>query len=410
MMQTFQLTCILLCSTAILAADVHQRCQFGVDAAKQSSKAIREFSLKLYQKITAAKPDENIVFSPVSIALALALIESGTSGETRTEIQRYLGPEGSNQADSSALYESLQRQLQIRGGEKAQLNIANGFFYSNELTLKPDFVTKVKQCFETQVDKAPFKTNTEDARRQINQWVSNVTAQKIPELFKPRRIDPLTVAVLANALHMKAPWMDRFERTESLPFYKLGKTNQAQTVSFMVQERRYAYASDEKVHLVEIPYDGAPLVMHIILPKQRDGLQAYESGLSGQQIRTLFSGMAQKMVTLKVPKFSIRSEVALKTVLQQLGVNKIFSDQADFSRMAEGRLKVSDAVHEAYIKINENGTEAAAATGFQILPEAAAPPPGPPVSFIADHPFMFAIVHKPTGALVFAGKVNFIQE
>jgi len=268
----------------------------------------------------------------------------------------------------------------------------------------------VKQCFETQIDKAPFKTNTEEARRQINQWVSNATAQKIPELFKPRKIDATTVAVLANAIHMKAAWADRFERTENLPCYKLGKANQAQTVSFMVQEKRYAHASNDKADVVEIPYDGAPLSMYILLPKQRDGMQAIESAMNGQQLKSLFTGTTQKMVTLKVPKFSIRSEVALKTVLQQLGVNKIFSDQADFSRMADGKLKVSDAVHEAFIKINENGTEAAAATGFQILPGAPAPPPGPPISFIADHPFMFSIVHKPTGALVFAGKVNFIQE
>jgi serpin B len=409
MWPTFLLTCILLCSTAILAADIHQRCQFGVDAAKQSSKAVSEFALKLYQKIIAAKPEENTVFSPVSIALGLALLESGTSGDTKNEIQRYLGPAGSNQADSSALYESLQRQLQIRG-EKAKLSIANGFFYADTLSLKPDFVTKVKQCFETQIDKAPFKTNTEEARRQINQWVSNATAQKIPELFKPRKIDATTVAVLANAIHMKAAWADRFERSENLPFYKFGRANQAQTVSFMVQEKRYAHASNDKAEVVEIPYDGAPLSMYILLPKQRDGMQAIETGLNGQQLKSLFTGATQKMVTLKVPKFSIRSEVALKTVLQQLGVNKIFSDQADFSRMADGKLKVSDAVHEAFIKINENGTEASAATGFQILPGAPAPPPGPPISFVADHPFMFSIVHKPTGALVFAGKVNFIQE
>jgi serpin B len=395
--------------TPITPADVHERCQFGIDASKQASKAVVDLALKLYKKLN--KPEENLVFSPVSIALGLALVESGTSGSTRTELQNHLAPPGSNQADSSTLYESLQHQLRIKGGEKVSLNIANGLFYSESLTVKPEFINHTIKCFDTQVDKAPFRTDADAARRQINQWVSEKTSQKITELLKATDIDPTTVAVLANALHLKAAWTNRFERTENLPFYKFGRDNQAQTVPFLVQERTYNYAENDKVQAVEIPYEGvSALSFYILLPKQRGGLQSFESDLNKEQLKALGASAAPKVVNLKFPKFTVRSTSDLKTVLQQLGVEKIFSDQADFSRLATGQLKISKVVHEAFIKVNENGTEATAATASVILPGAPAPPVSPPVAFVADHPFIFSIVHKPTKAVIFLGKVTKVEE
>jgi len=307
------------------------------------------------------------------------------------------------------LYESLQRQLQVKGGDKAALTIANGFFYSDQLSVKPEFVNRTKQCFETQLEKAPFKADTEAARRQINQWVAEKTVQKIPELFKARTIDATTVSVLANAIYLKAPWLNKFEQTENMPFYKHGR--EAQTVPFMVQEKRYSYAENDKVQLVELPYEGiAGLSFYVYLPKQRDGLKALDSVITPEQVQTLKSSATQKLVSLKLPKFTIRTPTDLKSVLEKLGIQKIFSNQADFSRLSDAQLKVSSAVHEAYIKINENGTEAAAATGFAIVPETAMLPPNPPVSFVADHPFAFSIVHKPTGAVIFLGRVTSIQQ
>lgn len=401
------------------SSPVQGQCKFDIDSAKQSSTAVSEFTLQLYQKIVASKPDDNLVFSPVSIALALALVSNGAVGETRSEIQRFLSPPGSNQLDSSHLYQSLQRQLQIRG-DKGQVNIANGFFYSDSLTLKEDYVNKLKQCFETEIKKAPFATNSAEAKRQINQWVANVTNDKIPELFKT--MESNVVAVLANAIYMKAPWADRFTGTETLPFYKSGKTDQAQSIPFMTQQEKFNYKATESLQVVELPYDVSkvdrqtpavdrqPLSMYIILPKERDGIKDLDTSLNGEHLRDLFQNPQRKLVSLKMPKFTIRTSVPLKNVLQQLGINKLFSDQAQLTNIADRALKISDAVHEAFIKVNENGTEAAAATGFKAVPLSAQYPPPTPLPFIADHPFFFAIVHKQTSAILFFGKVNSAQE
>lgn len=212
-------------------------CNFGVEAAKESSKAVGNLAVKLYQKI--AKPDENVIFSPVSIALALALVESGAAGGTRNEIQRLLGPPGSNQADSSELYQSLQHQLQIRG-ENSRLSIANGLFTAKDLRLIQEYLDKTQKCFETRVSQEPFAENPEEARQRINRWVSDATAEKIPELFKERSITSGTRAVLANAVYMKAAWKNTFERSEDLPFYRSGKSDQAQSVSLTKRQKYLA--------------------------------------------------------------------------------------------------------------------------------------------------------------------------
>jgi serpin B len=305
------------------------------------------------------------------------------------------------------LYESLQHQLQIKG-DKTAFSIANGLFHAESLTINPEYLNRTKQCFETQVEKAPFN-DVEAARRQINQWVAEKTSQKIPELFKSGSVDPTTLAVLANAVYLKASWADRFERSEDLPFYKFGRDNQAQTVPFVAQERKYSYAENDQVQVVEIPYESvSALSFYIGLPKQRTGLQAAED-MNKEQLKSLYSSFTQKKVNLKFPKFAFRSSIDLKTVLQQIGVNKIFANDADLSRITDRELKVDNAVHEAFIKVNENGTEAAAATGFSIVPKKAEPP-SPPVNFIADHPFFFSIVHKPTKTLLFIGKVVKVEQ
>jgi len=401
---------LLAIGLATTTSPSHDRCEFGVRAAKESANAVRNLAVQLYQKITTSKPNTNVIFSPVSIALALALVESGAAGTSRSQIQRFLSPPGSNSADSSDLYQSLQRQLQINS-DKAKVNIANGLFYSDKgLELKADYVSKVKKCFETQIAKEPFQTNPDQARLEINQWVSNATAGKIPNLFQQGSIDSRTLAVLASAIYLKAAWDEKFDRFENLPFYQSGNANQAKTVSFMVQQEDYHYAENDNVVTVGLPYSSVPLTMYILLPKQRSGIQAFERSLTGETLKMLLNQTTNRQVALKLPKFTIRQSTDLKSVLQQLGVQQIFTDSADFSRMAERGMKVSDALHEAYIKVNENGTEAAAVTAFKMVPLSARYPPEQPVSVIADHPFIFAIVHEPTSAILFMGKVNSAEE
>jgi len=342
--------------------------------------------------------------SPVSVALALALLENGASGNTRNLIKNLLVQAGSN-VEVLSVYRDLQTQLRIND-EKSKLTIANGIFPDQALTLKADYLSTTKDCYDTEVQKFDFK-QLEPTRQSINEWVSNKTNAKIPELFKPGVLTPDTVMVLANAVYFKGAWQNAFQATNTAPqtFHKL--TRDTQTVPFMRTSGNFKFANSSDVQVLELSYTHPELAMYIFLPNAVDGLQQVEQTLSSQKFKTLISSVQSQQMKIEMPKFVIRLPTDLKDVLSNMGLGVMFSDGAEFGRMSDVALKVSKAVHEAYIDVNENGTEAAAATGFSMVPRSGVPPG---LKIVVDHPFLYTIVHKKTSAILFLGRVNFIEE
>jgi len=214
---------------------------------------------------------------------------------------------------------------------------------------------------------------------------------------------------LANALYFKASWKTGFSQrsTKQDTFYRNG--HEVQTVPFMQESATLRHAETDELAALELPYNDQDLSMIVVLPKARDGLRALERKLTGEQLRDILSRLQQKQVKVQLPKFQVRSHIDLKNTLSKLGLESLFSQSADFSRMSESRLKIDSGVHEAYISVDENGTEGAAATGFagKLM---AIGHEDPETTFKADHPFLYAVVHKQTGAIVFLGKVNSIEK
>lgn len=354
-------------------------CQNTVALANQTAQPLTKLLIALHEKLIRQNPNENIVYSPASIALALALAESGAGGQTQTELKQWLAPRNFN-GDVSALYQSLQRQLRVKTDE-VTLSVANGLFYHQNFTLAESYLNEVKKCFDTAIEPVNF-AESEAARQKINTWISNATAQKIPELIKPRVLTAATKAVLANAIYLKAAWQDLFRQTEDRKFYSLAQEDKAKTVrilvfrlrgedrvceggiscfqvKFMVRTGTYKYASNEHIEILEIPYKGAPISMYIIKAKApKTGIAAAEPSYKDQSPLKVWESAAMREVALKLPRFMIRLPTDLTEILQQLGVSTMFSDaSADFSRMdPQKRLKVSSVVHEAYIKVCRNNT------------------------------------------------------
>jgi len=216
--------------------------------------------------------------------------------------------------------------------------------------------------------------------------------------------------VLANALYFKASWQRSFSKrsTKQDTFYRNGQTEQ--TIDFMQQTATLRHASNDDVSALELPYDDEDLGMLIVLPNSRDGMRDLEQKLTGHQLRDIVSRLEQKQVDVQLPKFQVRSHVNLKQLLSKMGLQSLFSQSADFSRMSDTPLKIDSGVHEAYISVDENGTEGAAATGFAVQNRALPMLPPQPTPFKVDHPFLYAVVHKQTGAIVFLGKVNSIDK
>jgi len=270
----------------------------------------------------------------------------------------------------------------------------------------------IKNCFKSEVDQVDFQQQLEQARQKVNQFIAQQTQQKIPELYKQGDLTTSDRFVLANALYFKASWKNSFSKqsTKQDTFYRNGRD--AQNVPFMgtLQSVTLRHAEDQDVAALEMPYNDQDLSMIIVLPKARDGMRDLERKLTGQQLRDILSRLQRKQVQVQLPKFQVRSHVDLKQTLSKMGLESIFDRSADFRRMSETPLKIDSGVHEAYISVDENGTEGAAATGFAGKAMASIGHQDPVTPFKADHPFLYAVVHKQTGAIVFLGKVNSIDK
>jgi len=219
--------------------------------------------------------------------------------------------------------------------------------------------------------------------------------------------------ILANAVYFKASWKKSFnkQQTRQDTFYRNGREEDKQTVAFMQETATLRHSSNRDLDVLELTYNNQDLAMYVLLPKSRDGVRDLERKLTGIELRDIITRLEQKQVKVQLPKFAVRSPIDLKNTLTKMGLETLFSNSADFSRMTEEPVKIGSAVHEAYLSVDENGTEGAAATGFGIMTKAAIVSlPEEETSFKADHPFLYAVVHKQTGAIVFLGKINTIEQ
>jgi serpin B len=381
-----------------------------VEEARKTERALADFAVNLYKNITAQQrqEDKNQVLSPVSVALALALLENGANGETRKQLQIQLTENGATD-EVLSVYRALEKNLEIRD-QKTRLQIANAIFHDKQAQLKQEYTQSSQDCLEAKVQEQDFKQQLEQARQQINKYIADRTENKITELFKKNVLNTNTQVVLANAIYMKAAWQRAFKKqdTKQGKFYRQGQQQDPQDVQFMRADGQYRHSQDDKLQVVELKYEKNQLSMYVLLPKQRDGIKELEQRLTGEQLRSIISRLQTRQVQIQLPKFSIRSPQDLKQPLSKMGLQNLFTTQADLSRLSEEKIQISQAIHEAYIRIDEDGTEAAAATGIAGL-NAAVPSREDPTPFVADHPFLYTIVHNPTGAVVFIGRVNEVQ-
>jgi len=375
---------------------------------QQAQAALADFAVNLFKNVSAQDENKNQVMSPVSIALALAMLENGADAHTREQLKHALVGVSSS-VDVLATYRAIQKQLRVHD-EKTQLTVANGLFQDKDLKLKTSYVETTRDCLETEVDNHnDFAEHLEEARQNINKWVSQKTSEKIPELFKQGVLNEGDRMVLANAIYFKASWKSGFSKaqTKQSTFYRNG--HDQQNVQFMHETSDHRHVSLDDLDAVELAYTHPDLAMVVVLPKARDGLRNLEKRLTGKELRDIISRLQHRQVQVQLPKFTVRTPTNLKNVLSKMGLDHMFGNQADFSRMSESQLKVDSAIHEAYIDVNENGTEGAAATGVAIVGRMGHLEPIDPTSFVADHPFLYAVVHKQTNAIVFLGKVNSVE-
>jgi serpin B len=365
------------------------------------------FAAALY---AALRRDGNQCFSPLSVRTALLMACLGARGETRTQMRAALCISMSD----DALYPAcgaLVRSLVETGG-RHELTIANSVWSQTGAPIDPIFVGAIDSDFGGSWSLVDFRFQAEAARRLINEWVSDRTHGRISDLLAPGSPAPDTRVVLANAIYFKGTWSSPFdpELTRGAPFFP--ENGRPVLVPMMEATESVGYPEGPNYHAVRLTYLGDALALLVILPKARDGLRDVETTLSPTMIRECMHAPTRR-VNVFLPRFRITwGTTDLCDALSALGIRLAFTPQADFSGI-NGRLPpddealfVSAVLHKAFIDVNEEGTEAAAATVVDTMLGCAFPSDPPPVPvFRADHPFAFALCDLRSGALVFLGRV-----
>lgn len=364
------------------------------------------FALDLYAKLKSA--DGNIFFSPYSISTALAMTFSGARSETESQMRTALRfPSEYSAEQIASAFGALQKNLMAGSGKNGyELSIANGLWGQKDYKFLETFISLNQQYYGAGLNLADFKNNTEGTRNAINAWVEKETRDKIKELIKPGCLNPLSRLVLANAIYFKGEWSEPFKAHRTRPSAFILNSGETVKVPTMHQTTDLSYAEDDNVQVLELPYGQNDISMIIVLTKEKGGLTKLESSITIEAINTWLQNMTSQKVAVSLPKFTATSEFGLAQILQDLGMRDAFSSgKADFSGMDGSKLLfISAVLHKAFVDVNEEGTEAAAATA--VMMECAAMPSEPPVEFSTDHAFMFLIRDKRNGSILFMGRIT----
>ncbi|MGA2820406.1 MAG: serpin family protein [Anaerolineales bacterium] len=365
-----------------------------------------QFAFDLYRSLRAGKG--NLFLSPYSISLALAMTFGGAEGDTASQMagtMHFALPPSSLHPAFNAYSQDLQgRAAASKEGTPFELTIANSLWGQKSLPFRSDFLDLLAENYGAGLRLVDFTSNPEAARLAINQWVSDETKQKILDLIPAGAIDPLTRLVLANAIYFKAGWQSSFDKkaSQSEPFHLLdGSTVK---VSMMNQKGKFGYALMSGYRAIDLPYQTGSLSMWILLPDSGQ-FQSVEQQLNPGMITDLAGSVKYGSVDLSLPKFSYESSFNLNETLKTLGMTDAFDPvRADFSGMdGEHDLYIGNVMHKAFVSVDENGTEAAAATA--VVMEASVAEAGGPIIFTVDRPFIFFIRDDQTGSLLFMGRV-----
>ncbi len=366
-----------------------------------------EFAFDLYQQLK--QQEGNLFYSPYSISIALAMTYAGANGETEQQMKETLDFL-LEQEDLHNAFNWLDQQLAQRGegaegkdDEGFRLNIANSIWGQEDYEFLEDFLNILAENYGAGLRGLDFVNQPEQSRQIINQWVEEQTEGRIKDLIPKGSIDGLTRLVLTNAIYFNAAWQYQFNdnNTIDMPFHLLdGDTIYVPT---MRQTESFNYAEGSGYQAVELPYDGGELSMVIMLPDEGN-FNDFENSLDAKMVKDIIRGMEDQKVSLTIPKFEFESEMSLAESLSVMGMPVAFSDGADFSGMDGTRsLYIGDVIHKAFVSVDENGTEAAAATA--VIMVLSAQPIDPPVNFNIDRPFVFLIRDIATDSILFVGRV-----
>lgn len=387
-------------------------CNRKTTSGNSSSQAVSEnekdviaaqnrFAFKLFKEVLQSdQTPSNKMISPLSIYLDLSMVYNGAANETQKAIANTLQLQNISIDQLNQVNQKLIHDLP-NIDSAVMLDIANSIWYRQALQPVPSFLKTTKADYQAEVEATDF--NDPSTVNQINDWAAKHTHQKIKSIID--RIDPADVMYLINAVYFKGKWKNSFdpELTKDRDFHTAD--GQIKQVSFMYREATYNYGHNDSLQIIELPYGKGEFSMYVLLPAENIKLSSFISSFNEEKLSALLNSMDSSKVKLYLPKWKYSYEIEdLKPELSQMGMGIAFSNQADFSNLfKQHQTKISQIIHKTFIEVNEQGTEAAAVTSIGV--RLTSLPLNQSVMDV-NRPFVYLIMAKDSGAILFMGEVN----
>ncbi len=359
-----------------------------------------EFAFDLFRKVIDFSKETNVFISPLSVSIALGMTWNGADDETKSEMESALKMSGMSVEEINEYYRILQTTLPTID-PTTKLTLANSLWYRNGFQVKPDFLKVNIDYFDAYVRELDFSKAW--AVDTINQWCAKKTNNLIPSVLD--RIPEDAVMYLINAIYFKGIWRHQFDKKNTSQADFTNEAGKEVKVNMMFQKDTFDYAEDEKAQYLDMPYGNKAFSMTIILPKNGNTTADLLEYLTVNQWNSILQNLSMREVEVYFPRFSSKNKFLLNDPLIDMGMKLAFTDNADFSNIADENLFISRVLHNTYIEVTEEGTEAAAVTVVEIGYTSV---PMIPV-FQVNKPFLFVIRENSTGVILFMGKMGNVE-
>ncbi|NXQ91307.1 OVAL protein, partial [Nyctibius grandis] len=376
--------------------------------------ASTEFCFDVFKEIKGQHVNENIIYSPMGIILALSMVYLGARENTRAQIDKVVhfdkitgfGETIESQCGTSvSIHTSLKDMLtQItKPSDNYSLSFASRLYAEETYPVLPEYLQCVKELYKGGLEMISFQTAADQARELINSWVESQTNGMIKNILQPGSVDPRTEMVLVNAIYFKGMWEKAFkdEDTQAVPFRMTEQESKPVQMMYQIGSFKVAVIASEKIKILELPYVSGELSMLVILPDDVSGLKQLENAITYEKLLEWTSSnvMEERKIKVYLPRMKMGGKNNLTSVLMDLGMTDLFSSSANLSGISSAEsLKMSEAVHEALVEIYEAGSEVVSSTGAGMEVTSVSE------EFRVDHPFLFLIMHNPTNGILFFGR------
>ena len=363
-----------------------------------------EFAFDLLKNTIASSGETNVFVSSLSVSIALGMTWNGANGSTKTEMETALKMSGMSVKDINDYYNIMQSTLPTID-PTTKLTIANSLWYSNGFEVKPDFLKVNSDYFNAYIKELDFSKAW--AVDTINNWCAKKTNNLIKKPLD--QIPSDAVMYLVNAIYFKGIWRKHFETKNTTEANFTNESGSQVKVNMMYQKDTFSYVQDAYAQYLDMPYGNKAFSMTVILPNEGKTTTDVLNQLTTTYWNTLFLNMPTREVEVYMPRFKTQNKFLLNDPLKSMGMNLAFSDNADFTNIANANLKITKVIHDTYVEVTEEGTEAAAVTVVEII-ETAMPVPPPTPVFKVNKPFLFVIRENSTGVILFIGKMGNVDK